>query len=252
MKGDATDRYLVVNGEERGAGTSIDTDYLVLSADGRHFAANISQGSGKEIVVHDGRVLGPYQTLWGKPTLSADGTRIAFVATLDDGFAHAVIDGTPGPAATNRHGVKLLRFSADGRVVGYLRQTGENLWALHVGDRTVGEPGDIKELWLSPDGSRVAVQVKTAAGLQIVVDANATEPFFRDIAPEGTQFTSDGRDFLYLATRDRKTFTMRVAGRGGRTYQLAAPLFRFDGPARFTFVSCTDGVFSRETWTLPR
>jgi hypothetical protein len=252
VKDGVNERFLVVNGEERGRGSNIDPDYLVLSAAGRHFAANISVPGGKETVVHDGRTYGPYENLWGKPTLSANGQHVAFVATLADGFAHVLIDGQPGPAASTRFGVKRVLMSPTGRTVAWLQQTGENTWAAHLGDHTLPPVGDIRDLWLSPDASRIAWVSKVAAGMQVVVDGRAIEPVFNDVAPEGPQFTPDNHDFVYVATRDRQSFTVCVFGVGSRTYEIAAPLLQFPAPNAFTFVSYEKGVFYRETWTLPR
>jgi len=38
---------------------------------------------------------------------------------------------------------------------------------------------------------------------------------------------------------------------GGRTYELAAPSFIFPSPESMVFVTYENGVFFRETWTLP-
>ena len=246
------ENVLVVNREERARGSSIDPDYLVLSKDGRHFAAVVAQGTGGYLVVHDARHLGPYKDVWGAPALAPDGARVAFVATLDDDLAHAVIDGTAGPAASTRYGVKNLQFSGDGRVVGYLRQTGADQFAIQVGDRTVIEGPGIQRLWLSPDGSSTAWSVKAENGVRVVVNGNATEPVFRDVEPDAARFSPDGRTFLYLATRDRKSSTVRATGLGGRTYEVAAPMFTFPSPGVVTFVSYEKGAFARETWKLPR
>jgi hypothetical protein len=251
-KGTTTERFLVINGEERGRGASIDPDYVVLSDDGRHFAANISLPGGKSVVIHDGLRHGPYKDLWGKPTLSANGAHVGFIATLDDDFAHAVVDGKAGPAASTRHGVKSLKLSADGRVTAYLRQTAEKQWAVHHGERVQPDAGEVIQLWLSPDGTRTAWVARTSAGVQTVLDGKTTEPVFRDISRDDAQFSPDSRDFLYVATRDRVSFTVRVAGKGGRTYEIAAPLFQFGAPGSFTFVAFEKGVFYRETWSLRR
>jgi hypothetical protein len=241
-----------VAGEERAAGSGIDPDYVMLSADGRSFAAYVSQAGGGDSVVHNGKRYGPYKSTWNKPVLSPDGTRVAFAATLDDDLAHLVLDGVAGPAAVNRYGVRRICFSADSRVLAYVRDNGDKTAAVHVGDRVVFEGAVASGLWLSPDGARAAWGANTAGGMRLMVEGGAPEQEFRDIAEDGAQFTPDGRDFIYVATRDRKTSTLCVAGVGRRTYELAAPLFRFGAPGEFTFVSFDSGVFYRETWRLPR
>ncbi|MBL9213035.1 MAG: PD40 domain-containing protein, partial [Opitutaceae bacterium] len=251
-KGATTEKFLVVNGDERGRGSNIDSDYLALSDDGRHFAVNLTLAAGKSFVIHDSHRYGPYKDLWGKPTLSANGAHVAFIATLEDDFAHAVVNGKPGPAASTRHGIKSLKLSADGRVAAYLRQTAEKQWAIHHGERILPDAGEIIQLWLSPDGTHAAWVIRTSAGLQVVVDGKTTEPVYRDISRDNAVFSPDGRNFLYVATRDRESSDVRVAGKGGRTYEVAAPLFQFGVPGVFSFVAFEKGVFYRETWSLRR
>jgi hypothetical protein len=251
-KGADAERVLFINGEERARGSNIDADYLVLSDDGRHFAVNLSLPGGKSFLLHDGQRHGPYKDLWGKPTLSANGAQVAFIATLDDDFAHAVVNGKPGPAASTRHGIKSLKLSDDGRVAAYLRQTADKQWAIHHGERILPDAGEVIQLWLSPDGAHAAWVVRTPAGVKMVIDGSTTEPVFRDISRDDAVFSPDSRDFLYVATRDRATFTVRVAGKGGRTYEIAAPLFQFGAPGTFTFVAYEKGAFYRETWSLRR
>jgi hypothetical protein len=243
---------LVIGATERGRGSRIDPDYVVLSRDGRHFAAQIAQADGKYAVVHDDKRYGPYKSIWAKPELSADGTRVAFVATLDDDLAHVVVDGKPGPASSNRWGARNVQFTTDGRTVAYLLQTGDNKYAIHAGDRIVGDGQNISRFWLSPDGAKIVWSVKTAGGYQIVVDGNESEPVFGDQDQDSAGFSPNGKTFHYLATRDRKSYTVRVAGLGGRTYELAAPRFLFPSPNAMVFVTYENGVFFRETWTLPR
>ena len=246
------EQVLVVDGTERGRGSNIDPDYVVLARDGGHFAAILALADGKYAVLHDDKRYGPYKMVWAKPELSADGARVAFVATLDDDLAHVIVDGTPGPAAINRWGARNVQFTADGRTVAYLLQIGDNKYAIHAGDRVVGEGQNISRFWLSPDGARIVWAAKPSGGYRIVLDGNESEPVFGDLDQDSAGFSPDGKTFHYLATRDRKSFTVRVAGVGGRTYELAAPRFLFPSPEAMVFVTYENGVFFRETWTLPQ
>ena len=245
------EQMLVIGATERGRGSNIDPDYVVLARDGRHFSAILALANSKCAVLHDDKRYGPYKEVWAKPELSADGARVAFVATLDDDLAHVIVDGTPGPAAFNRWGARNVQFTADGRTVAYLLQIGDNKYAIHAGDRVVGEGEDISRFWLSPDGARIVWSAKPSGGYRIVMDGNESEPVFGDLDQDSAGFSPDGKTFHYLATRDRKSFTLRVAGVGGRTYELAAPRFIFPSPDAMVFLTYENGVFFRETWTLP-
>jgi hypothetical protein len=244
------EQVLVVGDTERGRGRSIDPDYVVLSRDGRHFAAILALGDSKYAVIHDDKRYGPYKSVWSTPELSADGARVAFVATLDDDLAHVVVDGAPGPAAFNRYGARNVQFTADGRTVAYLLQIGDDKYAIHASDRIVAEGLNISRFWLSPDGAKIVWLVKPPGGYRIVMDGDESEPVFRELDQDSAGFSPDGKTFHYLATRDRKSFTVRVAGVGGRTYELAAPRFIFPSPESMVFVTYENGVFFRETWTL--
>ena len=103
----------------------------------------------------------------------------------------------------------------------------------------------------SADGAKIVWLVKPPGGYRIVMDGDESEPVFRELDQDSAGFSPDGRTFHYLATRDRKSFTVRVTGVGGRTYELAAPRFIFPSPDAMVFLTYENGVFFRETWTLP-
>jgi hypothetical protein len=236
---------LVVDGGEVLQAARFDPDYVRVTAGS--VTCVHADADGASWVTHGGTLHGPYAMVWSAPVVTPDGSHAAWVATLEDGLAHAVVDGVPGPAAVTRYGIRNLVMSGNG-VVAFVRETGERQYSVHRGSGEVVAGAHVGAMWLSADGARCAWVQNADGGWRVVVEGGAVgEPVFRDIADELSGFAADGT-FAYLATRDRESFTVRLAGIGGGDFPVARPDLARAEPRGVWVYALRDGLRVRELW----
>lgn len=126
-------------------------DELIVIAKSGHGAAYIER-SGKEFrVVHDGKV-GRLYKLVGDLTISLDGSRVAYVAHIDNVRKGIIADGKIGPIFNE---IGMPQFSPDGKHLVYTITQGKE-------DRIVIDNKVYRDMWvsqeivMSPDSSVLA------------------------------------------------------------------------------------------------
>jgi hypothetical protein len=169
----------------------------VLSADGRTVAYPASDGAEWFIVRNEQE--GPRFDWVGKPVLDAAGRRLAYAAESrepDGRYRFFVVtDGRPGPAFDR---VTTPAFSGDGEVVAY-GAAADGRWTVVAGDRRIPAQGEVAEVFLSGDGSRVGYVLREKDGLRVVGPEGPGASFDWIGWPA---FSKDGR-VVYLASREK-------------------------------------------------
>jgi len=167
-------------------------------------------------------------------SFSPDSKRVAYGA-LRDGRRIVVVDGKEFPAY-NGSAEGMPVWSPDSKRFAYFAATDDNR-ILAVVDGKAGQPWDsvITESFVfSPDSSRFAYVAQDGDSGRIVVDGEAG-PRHRNVA--GFSFSPDGKHFTYVAM-----FTQSMAIIVDRVEMATAHAFikntlRFDGPRRLHVVS---------------
>ena len=200
----SADKYLVVlDGEE---GRLWDTIAGLRFSEGGHHALYVAMRDGKWYAVIDGVDHGPYDELRslnpaskGTPDqmievfeVSANGTRVAFLAKRDEQW-YLVLDGKEqGPFQTCAG----LALSPEGSRVAFLATRGEG-WFMSVdGVEQTGQ--SLESLSFSPDGLRLASVVKHGEKRRARIDNEEGKEYDKIEAP-GIRFSYDGRRTAYLA-----------------------------------------------------
>lgn len=167
-------------------------------------------------------------------SFSPDSKRVAYGA-LRDGRKIVVVDGKEFPAY-NGSADGMPVWSPDSKRFAYFAATDDNR-ILAVVDGKAGQPWDsvIKESFVfSPDSSRFAYVAQDGDSGRVIVDGEAG-PRYRNVA--GFTFSPDGKHFTYVAM-----FTQSMAIIVDRVEMATARAFikntlRFDGPRRLHVVS---------------
>lgn len=203
-----------------------------LSKPGMAFWKPAFSGDGKTVAWCDdgklrvnGRRVGEKFARVHGPCLSADGSRVAFVAVEGDRW-FAVLDGRRGEEFAC---VADLTLSPDGRSLAYWAATKERYWVV-TGAAKSDEFDTVFRPVFSPDSRRVAFPARLGARWLIVVDGERGPDFEAVIAPV---FSPDSKTVAYWAREGRKRFVV-VGNRHEEEYEsddnyYRPPVFSRDG-----------------------
>jgi hypothetical protein len=127
--------------------------------------------------------------------VSADGSRVAFIAKRDEQW-YVLFDGKEqGPFQTCAG----LALSPEGSRIAYLATRGEG-WFMSI-DGVEHKGQSLESLSFSPDGKRLASVMKHGEKRRAVVDGVEGKDYDKIEAP-GVRFSYDGKRTAYLAERD--------------------------------------------------
>lgn len=126
-------------------------DSLVEVATGGIGFAYIESVSKGFRVVHNGRAGKPYQ-LVGDLTISKDGTRVAYVAHINDKFKSIIVDGVGGALFTD---IGMPQFSPDGKHLVYT-VTLNNEERIVIDNKVHHNYQVVQDMLISPDSRYIA------------------------------------------------------------------------------------------------
>jgi len=137
-----------------------------LSPDGRRLAIDVSGGRGVTVIAVD--------------AVSGDGVG---AAPLD---LEAMIANRNGPPLPAFEGVGEAVFSPDSKRLAYVASRGDRQETVVIDGIEGARYGSVSRLMFSPDSRRVA-HVASTAGLMVVVDGRASQPFNTLLGPDPIQ-----------------------------------------------------------------
>jgi Tol biopolymer transport system component len=231
---------------------------LFFGPDGKHVAyVGIVQTQARVAVVVN-NVPGPQYEQVGRPVVSDDGRRVAYVACRDkDGQRKvmAVIDGQEGPAydeiPLNRGG-EWEPFSRGGQHSAYKAREGLK-WRAVVDGQPGPEYDEVYPIapaawysFFSADGSRIAYLARRGEKWRAVIDGREGPEFdrFKGFLP--LKFSPDGKRVAYIAQWGHGPpwkYLAIIDGREGPEYEtkwIAGPIFSPDSK-RVAYVGGRDG-----------
>lgn len=140
-------------------------DNLVEIATGGIGFAYIETTSNGFRVVHNGRAGKSYQLI-GDLTISKDGTRVAYVAHINDKFKSIITDGVAGALFTD---IGMPQFSPDGKHLVYT-VTLNNEERLVIDNKVHHNYPVVQDMLISPDSRYIAFTATTpGSGKQFIV-----------------------------------------------------------------------------------
>lgn len=172
----------------------------------------------------NGEELGPYAAV--DPTglsFAPDGKGYLFPATLTDRQTVLIVDGKP---SQHRYDGGFVR-SANGATTAYVSARGKHasydlaFCNLIVGDKVHEIPGQVVDIVLSQDGSRVACVFNTDPDayedvrMQAWVDGELMPPLAGQSAVGDMEFSPDGKHFSYTARVSVKEHPDAIPGASG-------------------------------------
>jgi hypothetical protein len=203
----SAEKYLVVlDGEEGPLFDSIAS--LRFTLGGR--ALYVARRDGKWFAVIDGVPYGPYDELQslGKPGLSggtapsieafevsADGSRVGFIAKRGEGWI-VVVDGKEHGPYERCVG---LSISPEGSRVAFLASRGDGWFMVVDGEELSGQT--LESLSFSPDGKRLGTVARRGEKRFAIIDGVEGKEYDRIDEP-GVRFSSDGAHTAYVAELD--------------------------------------------------
>ena len=175
----------------------------ILSADGSVVAYKlIIEQSGKSYVLSNGKA-GPQFDFIGQIVLSSDGKQLAYLVETGEGDRLYIIvgDDRRGPYAWVRN----IVFTGRGKTLAYAADTFEG-WSAFIGGRVLPCPEDVKEVFVSPDGSNVGYIISQDQGGDRVQLGEHLGPVFTEV--HTPVFDDTGKRIAYRALLDRKTYVV--------------------------------------------
>lgn len=182
-------------------------DELIVIAKRGHGAAYIERRDGEFRVVHEGKA-GKYFKLVGDLTISEDGSRVAYVAHIDDSRKSIIADGKKGPIFND---IGMPHFSPDGDHLVYTAAADRE-------DRLVIDHNVHEDLWvgqevaISPDSRFLAFAAMPPGGGRI--DFIITDYALKD----RKVFESCGESFVL--SDDRSRIAVVCSESGGRNIKI--------------------------------
>jgi WD40 repeat protein len=243
--------YAVLDGHS-GRGFK-DVQYVTLSAEGGHVAyaakrwgaGDISfhtkgrqasiEVSGEWTVVRDSQAEPWYYSVV-YPTLSPDGSRLAYVVEDISLSGFMVVDGQPGQT---RGYLKAPIFSSDGKHVAYEARVGDS-WYVVLDGQPGPAYGSIRGLTFSPDGKRSAYMgySKTYPYDGVVVVDGQPGPKYGKVWE--LTFSPDGKHIAYRADQGELAFAV-LDGEPGLGYESVWEGLVFSPDGRLTYTARKDG-----------
>ncbi len=218
----AGDFFVVQNGKAGKAYKSIQTKTPSLSVDGKHLAYIVSKGM-QYYVVADGKEVGPYSNVKGRPVWNADGSRWAIVVAKADKWC-VVINGQEGRPVLQVV-PDSLAFSAKGDRLTYTFRT-HNGYAIVVGDKTY-KYDEIRPIVFSRDGEHYAFAGRSNGKWKLVLDGVAGAGY-DDMSKRGITFSPDSKRLAAKVFQSGK-WSIMADGKQGQTYKVTgSPLFSQD------------------------
>jgi len=211
---DVDKRTVVVNGKPGRSYDVISAGLIEFSPAGSRLAYGAVR-EGKCYLVVDSEEFGPFDDLGTRTgyRFTADGTRVACVALVDDAL-RVVLGDKQGPP---HYDVGDLVFSPDGRRMAYTARQEENgPWRVVVNGKEQKPYDSIGDgsLRFSPDGNRIAYSAQQQSRWLAVVDG--VEGELHDGVAE-MQFSPDSGRFTYVA-QDGDQEAVVVDGERQRTF----------------------------------
>jgi dipeptidyl aminopeptidase/acylaminoacyl peptidase len=173
--------------------------YTVVSPKVDRLAVIVSTG------VEKGLMVSGWRGVWFRPdivqksiTFSPDGSRLAFVATVEKGVQQAVIVDQTEEKPYDKIIDGTLAFSPDSMHLAYVAQTGGKQFLIMDGEVKYGDAQLIKKLVFSPDSKRLAFAVESGKEHFVVADSKE-EKHYDLIHPDSIVFSPDSRRLAYAA-----------------------------------------------------
>ena len=168
--------------------------YGAVSSDDFRHVAYIAARGDKFVVVRDGVAGNLCDLITGAPAMTADGEHLAYAATRG-GKSFAVLDGVEGPLFDEVHSCRIVE-GPDGSRCAYVARSGA-AWSVIIAPFDGGAQAKtdvpacdmVSELYVSPDGSRIACSIARQDGYWVYADGREFGPYdacpYPDSSPDG-------------------------------------------------------------------
>jgi len=215
----------------------IDSNSIIVSADGKHLAYVAEPDSFEDVAVVDGRPSKVYRGLdgdirEGSLELSPDGRRSGY-AVEDGNKSHVVIDGRPGKFYDAVGGPV---FSPDSQHVAHLAAAGGKVFSVVNGREGQGYD-DRGPAVFGPDSKSAAFWAE-AGGRQFIVHNGQKQKAYDSVGTP--EFSPHGKRLVYRARTGDKTLLVET-GKEHKRYDDIEAAFYFSDDSRRLAVVVVDG-----------